>query len=337
MNEKRILIALDQIERRSFLPGRLFESFEDLADCVRCFDTEKGTGEDYFQVLAEFQPDAVVACWSAPRLPDDLLEITDGRTRYLCALGGTVRGLVSERLIRQGLLVSNWGGSISRVVAECGLMMIIASLRRVNQWALRLHVQKAWKQRGEQTDSLFGKRVGIHGFGAVARALVTQLAVFKTPISSYAPGVPRSLLEEFGVNQVESLERLFAESDIVVELEALTEERRGMVREEHFRSLPDGGVFVNIGRGPLVDQAGLERVAQEGRIQVALDVYGSEPLAEDSPLRGLPNVLLLPHVAGPTMDRRRDAGEQGLENARRYFANEPLLSPVTLEVYERST
>jgi phosphoglycerate dehydrogenase-like enzyme len=156
-------------------------------------------------------------------------------------------------------------------------------------------------------------------------------------VSSFAPGVPDSLIDEFEVQRLGSLEELFAQNDIVVELEALTEERREMVKEEHFRMLPDGGVFVNIGRGPLVDQRAIEKVAQEGRIQFALDVYESEPLPEDSPLRGLPNVLLLPHVAGPTMDRRRDAGEQALENARRYFMGEPLLSPVTLEVYERST
>lgn len=337
MANKRILIALDEMESGSFLPGNLVERFESLADEVKYFDTEKGSREDFYEALADFRPDAVVACWSAPRLPDNLSELTGGRTKYLCALGGTVRGLVSEKLIREGLLVSNWGCSISRVVAECGLMMMIAGLRRVNQWALCLHRDKGWKRRGQQTDSLFEKRVGIHGFGAVARSLVSMLRGFDVPIKVYAPGVPLSLLQEFEVEPLEDFQELFRSSDVVVELEALTEERREMVKEEHFRLLGEGGLFVNIGRGQLVDQAGMERVALEGKVQFALDVYDKEPLDENSPLRGLPNVLLLPHIAGPTMDRRRDAGEQAFENARRYFTDGGLISPVTLEVYERST
>lgn len=330
-------MVLNTLERDSFLPGSLYEEFEELADEVRHYDPEKGSRDEFLALLAEFKPDAIVACWSCPRLPDDLAERTGHHTRYLCALGGTVRNIVSSDLLRNGLVVSNWGNSISRVVAECGLMMVIAALRRVNHWALLLHRDKGWKQRNHETESLFEKRIGIHGFGAVARALVVLLRGFDVPVRVFAPGVPLSLLEEFAVQPVDSLATLFQSNEVVVEAEAFTEERRGMVKEEHLRLLADGSVFVNIGRGQLVDEAALGRVALEGRIHVALDVYEAEPLALDSPLRGLSNVLLLPHVAGPTMDRRRDAGRQALENARRFFSGQPLLSRVTLDVYDRST
>ena len=79
------------------------------------------------------------------------------------------------------------------------------------------------------------------------------------------------------------------------------------------------------------------RVAREGRLQVALDVYEQEPLPADSPFRGLPNVTLLPHLGGPTRDRRRDSGALALNNLRAFQRGEPLQAVVSLEVYDRST
>ena len=139
------------------------------------------------------------------------------------------------------------------------------------------------------------------------------------------------------MKRLASLEELFAESDVVVELAAATPENYHVVTENHLRMIPEGGVFVNVGRGCVVDKDGLLRVAREGRLQIALDVFEQEPLPADSPLRGLPNVTLLPHLGGPTRDRRRDAGALALKNLRAFLSGEPLDAVVTLEVYDRSS
>ena len=98
-----------------------------------------------------------------------------------------------------------------------------------------------------------------------------------------------------------------------------------MVTGDLLRSMPKGAAFVNVGRGAVVDEDALATVAAERPdIQVALDVYGTEPLPADSPFRGMENVLLLPHLGGPTTDRRRDAGDHGIENLRRYVAGKDL-------------
>jgi phosphoglycerate dehydrogenase-like enzyme len=87
----------------------------------------------------------------------------------------------------------------------------------------------------------------------------------------------------------------------------------------------------------LVDEQALIRIAREGRLQIALDVFEQEPLAPDSPLRGLPNVTLLPHLGGPTRDRRRDSGALALKNLRAFLKGEPLEAVMSLDVYDRST
>jgi phosphoglycerate dehydrogenase-like enzyme len=179
--------------------------------------------------------------------------------------------------------------------------------------------------------------VGIHGFGSISQCLVPMLRPFTSRIQAYSPSMPDTIFPSLGVKRLASLEELFAESDVVVELAAATPENYHVVTESHLRLIPEGGVFVNVGRGCVVDKEGLLRVAREGRLQIALDVFEQEPLPADSPLRGLPNVTLLPHLGGPTRDRRRDAGVLALKNLRAFLRGEPLDAIVTLEVYDRSS
>ena len=101
--------------------------------------------------------------------------------------------------------------------------------------------------------------------------------------------------------------------------------------------IPDDGVFVNIGRGAVVDEAALAKVASEGRLRVALDVYETEPLPQDSPLRAIDSMTLLPHLAGPTVDQRCTAGAYGVANLERYVEQEELVSTIDLWGYDHST
>jgi len=89
----------------------------------------------------------------------------------------------------------------------------------------------------------------------------------------------------------------------------------------------------------VVDEAALIRVARDraADLQIGLDVYEIEPLPKDSPLRGLPNVALLPHIAGPTKDRRQDTASFAIENLQRFLQGKPLESVITLDVYDRAT
>ena len=233
--------------------------------------------------------------------------------------------------------MTNWGASIAPTVAECALMLILMALRRASGWALAMHREGKWKDSATLTQSLIGRRVGLHGFGAISQCLVPMLRPFTDRIQVFSPRVPAEVFRKSSVEPVSSLEELFSTSDVVVELVAGTPENNQIVTEKLLRSIPEGGVFVNVGRGCVVDEAALTLVAREGRLQIALDVFEREPLPPDSPLRGLPNVTLLPHLGGPTRDRRRDSGALALKNLRAYLRGEPLEAVVTLDVYDRST
>ena len=330
------IIAVSDAEIADFLPGALWAELEKSLPGYRRVVPPVAAAE--WQRLWRERPAAIlVSAWQTPPLPVELPVADNGSLRYVCHLAGTVRKLIPRDLISRGLVVTNWGDSISATVAECTLMLTLMALRRASYWAVAMHREGAWKDAKTFTQSLLGRRVGLHGFGAISQHLVPMLRPFTDRIQAYSPRIPNQTFARLDVSRADSLEALFSTSDIFVELAAATPENHHIVTETLLRRIPEGGVFVNVGRGCVVDEAALARVAQEGRLQVALDVYEQEPLPADSPFRGLPNVTLLPHLGGPTRDRRRDSGALALHNLRAFQRGESMQAVVSLEVYDRST
>lgn len=328
-----ILACLTAEEVRDFLPEPLFGQVRALTPGYTHWDPTGRNPAEFATALAAADPEVLLACWKTPPLP----AVLPPRLRYVCYLCGSVRRLVSRAQIERGLLVTNWGGSISRIVAEWALFHILSCLRRATHWTIAMHHDGAWKNPGTETASLFGRRIGLHGFGQIARELVTLLQPFQVTLSSFAPDLTPELELAHGVHRVPTLEALFAQNEIIVELAPLTTATVGIVQEKHLRLIRPGGVFVNVGRGAVVDEAALLRVAQEGKIMIGLDVYGVEPLPPDSPFRGLRNVSLTPHIAGPTTDRRSDAGAFAVENLAAYAEGRPLRAVITPDLYDTST
>lgn len=333
----KLLLATSPAETADFLPAPLMERLRALPLELESVKVGPEGNGAFVHALDSYQPDIVMACWETPSLPRDL-KVGRGGLEYVCYLAGTVKKLVPRELIQSGLKVSNWGSSISRTVSECTLLLILGALRRASYWAIAMHRDGKWKEgRSTVTQSLFNKKVGIHGFGQIAQDLVLLLKPFGCEIEAYSPRVPDAIYEGLGVRRNNSLEDLFSRNEIVVELAPYTAANHHIVTESLLRSIPEGGVFVNVGRGAVVDEAALVRVASEGKIQVGLDVYETEPLPVDSPFRGMDNIMMLPHLGGPTRDRRCDAGDYALRNLDCFLRGEPMPGEVTLEVYDRST
>jgi phosphoglycerate dehydrogenase-like enzyme len=330
-----LLAALTPAEWRDFLPEPAASELKTLARRTQVIDPATLSPAAFAQALADANPEVLVAAWKTPPLPTEL----PPRLRYVCYLCGSVRRLVTRRHVENGLQVTNWGNSISRVVAEGALFHVLSCLRRGPAWALAMHLEGAWKTPEAETASLFGRRVGIHGFGNVAREFIRLIAPFGARVTVFAPDVDEAAQAALGVSRTPSLESLFAENDIIVELAPYHAKNHHIVTEKLLRSIKPGGAFINIGRGAVVDEAAMIRVATDRRddLQIGLDVYETEPLPADSALRGLSNVALLPHIAGPTKDRRQDTAALAVENLTRFVRSEQLHDPITLDVYDRAT
>jgi phosphoglycerate dehydrogenase-like enzyme len=118
-------------------------------------------------------------------------------------------------------------------------------------------------------------------------------------------------------------------SDYVVVTAPLTPETRGMIGAPEFAAMKPGAVIVNVGRGPVIDEAAMVRALTEGRIKgAALDVFDSEPLPQGHAFYKLENVLLSPHCADHTATWIDDAMQFFLAQFERYRKGEPLLNVV---------
>ncbi len=334
MKKKRLLAILDPAEREHFFGGYPEGLLGEVDLELR---VEAPMEADAFHaLLTEYQPEVVLGAWRMPALPLNALQENGGSIDYFCYLSGSVSVKISKTHLEQGLLVTNWGSAIGPYVAECTLMLILCTLRQLSVHSYRLRERGEWRPRLLTNRTLFGKRVGLHGFGSIAQELVGLLRPFECEVTADT-GVPDALLEAAGVKRAASAEALFSESDILVELKALTPKTRGGVDERLLRLLPEGAAFINVARGAVVKETDLIRVASERDLWVGLDVYEEEPLPSDSPLRKMDNVFLLPHMGGATRERGLHCGRLALENLRCYLDGKPMENVVTLEVFERAT
>lgn len=331
---KRVLIVTSEFERAHFFPGGFEDWISSYAGECRCHDSSDAAG--FAQVLAEFSPEIIVGAWDMPALPLSAVKGQGGSVAYFSFVPGSAKKQITAEHIRAGLVFSNWGTSIGPYVAECALLLTLSALRRVVRWGYPLKAEGVWRDRLTQNRSLFRKRVGLHGFGAIAQALVELMRPFGAVVTADT-GVPENILEKYDVKRAASTEALFAESEVLIELKPLTEKTRGSVDGRLLRMLQPGACFINIGRGPVVNEADLVEVAREGKIEIGLDVFEQEPLPLESALRSLPNVFMLPHMGGATIERGIECGQLALRNVDRFVAGEPLENHVTLEAFERGT
>jgi phosphoglycerate dehydrogenase-like enzyme len=169
---------------------------------------------------------------------------------------------------------------------------------------------------GEQT-------VGLAGAGYIGRMLINQLKPFHPRILMYDPYLSKDDADKLGVELVD-LDTLCSQSDIISLHVPSLPETRHMIGKAQFDKLKDGALFINTARGALVDEKALIDALGTRRFTAALDVYETEPLPADSPLRNMENALLAPHAAGHTHETYFRQGRTAVEEALRFLNSEPL-------------
>lgn len=327
------LLAVSEFQLQKFFPPELRQQLHQLLPDLQTLDPDAYTDKEWQQRILEINPRILVTGWGTRLLPPQ----PPPNLEYVCHLTGSMRASLPRNYLEKGIPVTNWGDSISHTIAEMGLFLTLHLLRNATAYQDNLHHQRKWREDIPPDRSLFGRSVGIHGFGRIARKLVELLKPFSVQVSAFSEPVPSDVFQQAGVRQASSLEALFSENEIVIELEGLTPETRGMVKAKHLAALPDRGLLVVVGRAGLIEEEPLIQEALQGRIHLGLDVFWDEPLPADSPLRGLRNVALFPHTAGPTPDQLFRCGERALENLKRFRDGAPPLEPLDPEAYDRVT
>lgn len=195
----------------------------------------------------------------------------------------------------------------ARSVAEHAIALILAVARRIvpGDAALR-QGDWAFRYSGGMSE-IGGKTLGLAGFGTIARitAEIARLG-FGMRVVVWSPNAPAADIAAAGYERVETLEALLAAADVLSLHRPARPDTRHMIDAGALAQMKPGAILVNTARGPLIDEDALAAALRAGQIAGAgLDVFDTEPLAADSPLCGLQNIVITPHVAGATEDALR--------------------------------
>jgi phosphoglycerate dehydrogenase-like enzyme len=208
-------------------------------------------------------------------------------------------------------------------VAEHTVGAMIALAKNMLPFNRLTHAGEGWPaQKRLRRTELRGKTLGIVGLGNIGEEVARICtAAFRMRVLAYDPYVPAEKARALGAEPVASLERIWRESDFVSLHPELNDQTRGMVGERELRAMQKHAFLVNTARGPIVSAPALARALREGWIAgAALDVYEDEPVGKDSPLAGIENLILSPHIAGLTDEALRgmalSAAEQILQALR---------------------
>jgi len=246
-----------------------------------------------------------------------------------------VERVLTPAAAERGLVISNARGVFSAPIAEYVVMMILAVSRRLPQ-LLELQRERTW-QPLEATE-MRDQTIGVVGLGSIGRAVAGLASAFGSRViatrrrdeagTTGGPG-SEALPDSVEVLAAGALPELLARSDFVVLALPLTPQTENLFDEQRLALMKPSSWLINVARGRLVDERALVRALRDGTIRGAvLDTLRDEPLASDSPLYDVPDLIITPHTSwtsGRVLDR-----SIGLfcENIARFRRGEMLLNAV---------
>ncbi len=216
--------------------------------------------------------------------------------------GGVRQNIDADAALAKGLTVIHTGASRPRPMAEYALSLTLSSLLQIHNYNHCMRSGEAWpRSKYPRTKILFQRKVGIAGLGRIGRGIVELFKCFTGDIAVFSRHLSSEDAAALGVKKME-LDELFADREIVILSGGYTKETHHMVGARQFELMPDGALFVNIARGGMVDQKAMIDAVQRRNIYLALDVFETEPLEADSPLRFNDRVLITPHRANNSIE-----------------------------------
>lgn len=237
--------------------------------------------------------EAVLTSWGTPAIPEQFLG-TD-RARVVGHAAGTVKRLVPESALDDGVAVFSAAGRIAWSVGEWCLAACLSMWRRLGDYD-RHQRTGGWKPDQFRGDELAGARIGIVGASSTARAFLTLLAPFTPDVVVYDPFLSPDAAAELGVRPV-SLAEVMECPLVSVHVPNLPA-TEGMITAELLDRMPVGGLLINSSRAAAIDNEALFARIVAGRLRAALDVYDPEPAQLPEEILASHDVLLTPHIAG---------------------------------------
>lgn len=275
--------------------------------------------------LAAAAPEAgAILHWSASKQLLEQVWRLAPNVRWVHSRAAGVETVLFPDLIESRVPLTNSRGVFSGSLGEFVMAAVLFFAKDLPRMRRN---QRDAKWEPFEVQEVRGRTMGVVGYGDIGRAAAERAHAFGMKVAALRrrPELSREdpLLD--CIFPVEQRAELAAISDYLVLAAPLTPESRGLIGEAEISRMKPGAVLINVGRGPVVDEAALIRALEQQRIRgAALDVFEEEPLAKGHPFWRMDNVLLSPHCADHTDTWLADAMELFLDNFERFRRGESL-------------
>jgi D-3-phosphoglycerate dehydrogenase len=259
---------------------------------------------DVADVLANIEgKDGVVVPYSPHKLITK--EVVDKGTDLRLVgstYGGTRQNIEDTYCLEKGLTVIHTGASRPRPMAEYTLGLTLSSLMFIHNYNMYMRTSEPWPRfKYGRSRILYNRKVGIVGFGRIGREIARVFGFFTDNIAVQSNHLTDAEAAEMGVTK-KDLAGIFSECEIIILAGGYTPATHHMVGKEQFDLMQENALFVNIARGKMVDEAAMIGAVESKEIFLALDVFETEPLPDESVLRHNDRVLLTPHRANNSIE-----------------------------------
>ena len=278
--------------------------------------------------------DVLITCWQTCKYyKEDVLKMPN--LKLIAHFAGSVAPVVDQSVYETGVRVISGNDVFAKSVAEGCLCYTLAALRRLEHY-MDVMRTGGFKETVFYNRGLFGKKLGIVGFGAIARHYLNLVRWFDLEVLIYSSHLTDEEAAQYG-GRTASLEEIFSECDVISIHASNTPKTRGMITRELMERMKPDALLVNTARGAVIDEPAMFEMLMDGKFYAALDVYAEEPPAPDAPIRQCKNALLMPHMGGPTMDMRAVVALEVSKDIGRLSRGEALQYEISAEAAARMT
>jgi D-3-phosphoglycerate dehydrogenase len=224
-----------------------------------------------------------------------------------------------EGATEHGVAVINAPAGNTVSAAELTLAIMLAMVRRLPAADASVRAG-AWARSSFKGVELRGRTLGLVGAGRIGGSVATRCRAFGMNVLAYDPYLTEERARDLRVERA-SLDEVIEGADVLSLHVPLTDDTRGLLNAESISRMKQGAFVVNVARGGVVDESALASALESGHLAgAALDVFESEPLAEDSPLRSAPNLVLTPHLGASTSEAQELVATEIAEGVRAALA-----------------
>ncbi|HYE32876.1 MAG TPA: phosphoglycerate dehydrogenase [Methylomirabilota bacterium] len=237
---------------------------------------------------------------------------------------------------QRGIVVMNTPGGNTISTAELTFSMLMSLARKIPQANASMKAGE-WNRKAFSGIELYNKTLGVLGMGRIGTEVARRAIAFGMRVLAYDPYLALSRAKALQVELVE-LDELYSRSDFITVHMPMTEETRGMVNTAAFAKMKKGVRVLNCARGGIINEADLLEAIKSGQVAgAALDVYETEPLPADSPLRPLPQVIMTPHLGASTDEAQENVGIEVAEAITDYLIDGAVRNAVNLPNLDAKT